>query len=351
MKHLGIILLMLITVLTSCNGNKEKETLSVTEDTVFAFGNFTLDKALSAGNTFGNGSRIVINDNSGRHEFRFREKYDFGSFNGTDITLKDGSRSIRKFDVYELVSFSGSLAPAEDVRGIALEKADGSVLTFLVFKDCAFNARRGEIACEKGRTLNIDTNRPEMFSYALAATHRFSQTRLFVLPLYSPENEPSDDRITLSEPLEPKECLSPSRDSVMLFPCLGEQPEITCRDMNDGRSLITVKNAADNGEDITFYVSGRFNHTAEAAELYNTELYVKEDWSKVNNVRGTALCLDNGRILNIFQFAQKPETLKSYRIAAKPVYIPEPTAQSKVLLKNGGKTLLYRISGVIQGNK
>lgn len=336
MKRLLFIFMALVAVLTSCGSNGEN--VEITSDTILTFGNYRMSTPMSVRNHL-----VVVADNFDSFRFPIREKYDFDAYNDINITLKDSTHNIKQFEVYEMLGWRNELIVAPDVKGIALQKANGAILTFLVSKEPNFLARRGQIKYAQGITYVPNVNQPG-FKYTFVGTYKFNRLRIFLVPMYQPTNKLEPVFTHNVESLMPPfaECLQPSKDTLMMFPCYGAEPQIICQDNQDGRSLVTIKDAKGPGQDETFYVYGRFSHQAPTLQYFDDR-----SWREVSSTaKGTSLCLDNGSTLGIMQFPMTAEKVKAQRIDSEPVLMDN---MIKVILKDKRRTELYGAPIVISG--
>lgn len=313
-----IILAMIVGTLCSCSDQGDALSLEIDKDTVLSFGVYDFNSIKLTNFMFDEGSRITISKRDNPFTFYQNEKYDINVYGNLKIELENGSRPIKAFDIYELKDFHGTLALAPDVKGLAMEKANGSVLTVITWPMTDFEARSGQMEIGSSYELRLRFNVPDKLKYTLLVVRRNHHTRIFVMPLFKPINESAPANFDNTQALlfPWSDCIVPQKDSVMLFPCFGVKPAILCQDMCDGRTLVTVKDAKSQGEDCVFYVCGSFNIKGIPFLYSNLNLKMEE----VPNTSGIALCLDNGKVLNLLQFPENAKTVSHYQVDYPPLF-------------------------------
>ena len=316
MRLIGIIFALIVSALCSCSDQADTPSLEVKRDTVLSFGVYGSNAIQLNNFMFGGGSRITISKRDNPFTFYQNEKYDINAYNNLTVELEDGPHPIKAFDIYEIKDFHGTLALAPDVKGIALQKANRSILSVVAWSMTDYEARSGQMGIGDDYGLSLRINVPDELKYTLLVVRRHHNTRIFVMPLFKPTNEtaPADFDNTQALLFPWKDCIVPQKDSVMLFPCFGDKSAILCQNMHDGRTKVTVKDAKAQGEDAVFYVCGSFDVKGIPFAYSNRKLKMEE----IPNTSGIALCLDNGKILNLLQFPEKAQTVARYHVEYPP---------------------------------
>ena len=289
MRLIGIIFALIVSALCSCSDQADTPSLEVKRDTVLSFGVYGSNAIQLNNFMFGGGSRITISKRDYPFTFYQNEKYDINAYNNLTVELEDGPHPIKAFDIYEIKDFHGTLALAPDVKGIALQKANRSILSVVAWSMTDYEARSGQMGIGDDYGLSLRINVPDELKYTLLVVRRHHNTRIFVMPLFKPTNE-----------------TAPA--------CFGDKSAILCQNMHDGRTKVTVKDAKAQGEDAVFYVCGSFDVKGIPFAYSNRRLKMEE----IPNTSGIALCLDNGKILNLLQFPEDAKTVSRYRIDYPP---------------------------------
>lgn len=307
MKNFGIILktalwAMCVTMFCSCSSNPSSETsepIEINGHQVLIFPSEDLSSIKLSKKS--GGSAFSCTAYNGKKNIRLREQYNINEFDKVSINV-GYDKKIEAFDVYEINGLDGELRLAKDVKGIALRKANGAVLTLLIRNNAPFWTMRHETrtAAAKDLTRRISVFRDNAIQPELLGItdHDLGIIRLFLLPVHEPTNNvtPMDVNNFADFAIPAGDGLKPSKDSTVIYPCYGDKPQILIEKEGNG-SCITICKAQSDGSDIKFHVDNA-TYAYDTKPLYDS--YNKTTYDP-QEIIGAAIGLPNGTFFNIIQ--------------------------------------------------